>query len=84
MLQDLVVYAVVALCTLYTVWMFLPAGPKRRLARTLMRLSPRLAASRHLQKAAADAGACGSGCDHCGSNPAAPVREHKVQMFRRR
>jgi hypothetical protein len=81
-LEALVVYAVVMACALYCLWAFLPPAMKRRTASRLMRLSPRLAASRRLQKLALDPGGCGSGCGTCGS--AAPKREHKVQLFRRR
>lgn len=83
-LEALLVYAVVILCALYCVWAFMPASLKRRTARALMKLSPRLATSSRLQKLALDAGGCGSGCDNCGSNPAKPVQTHKVQIFRRR
>jgi hypothetical protein len=81
-LEALLVYAVVMGCALYCLWMFLPASLKRRAAQGLMRLSPRLAVSSRLKKLALDTGGCGSGCDNCGS--AAPQRDHKVQLFRRR
>lgn len=83
-LEALLVYAVVVLCALYCVWAFLPATLKRRMARTLLGLSPRLAASRRLQKMSRHSAGCGSGCDNCGSSTARPDREHKVQLFRRR
>jgi hypothetical protein len=83
-LEALLVYALVLACALYCLWAFLPAAIKRRAARRLMRLSPRLAASRRLQKLASDPGGCGTGCDNCGSSPAKPGRQHKVQVFRRR
>ena len=83
-LEALLVYAVVMACALYCLWVFLPASLKRRAAHALIQRSPRLAASRRLQKLARDAGGCGSGCDNCGSSPAQPVQQHKVQMFRRR
>lgn len=81
-LEALLVYAVVLCCALYCLWVFLPGSLKRRAAHRLMRLSPRLGASRRLQKLARDPGGCGSGCNNCGS--AKPPREHKVQLFRRR
>jgi hypothetical protein len=81
-LQSLVVYVVVALCAVYSVWMFLPASLKRRIATALMARSSRLRSSRRLQTLAQKQGGCGSGCDSCG--PAKPVREHKIQLFRRR
>lgn len=81
-LEALVVYTMVIACALYCLWMFMPAPLKRRAVRALVKLSPRLAASRRLQKTALDTGGCGSGCDNCGS--AKPPREHKVQLFRRR
>ncbi len=83
-LEALLVYALVLACALYCLWVFLPVGLKRRTARRLMGLSPRLATSRRLQKLAQDAGGCGSGCSNCGNSPARPVQQHKVQMFRRR
>ena len=83
-LEALLVYAVVMGCALYCLWVFLPADLKRRAAGRLMRLWPRLGASRRLQKLTRDPGGCGSGCDNCGSANAAAPREHKVQLFRRR
>jgi hypothetical protein len=83
-LEALLVYAVVILCALYCVWAFLPAALKRRMARALLALSPRLGTSRRLQKLSQDSAGCGSGCDNCGSSPAQAVQEHKVQLFRRR
>lgn len=83
-LEALLVYAVVVFCALYCVWAFLPASLKRRAATALVKRSPRLAASRRLQKLSQGDSGCGSGCDTCGSNPAKPVQAHKVQMFRRR
>ncbi|MDO9361256.1 MAG: hypothetical protein Q7T70_19980 [Polaromonas sp.] len=82
-LQDLLVYAVVALCALYSLWMFLPAAVKRRLAAALMARSKRLAGWRFLQRAAQQPGGCGTGCDSCDS-PVKPARDHKVQVFRRK
>ncbi|RZJ26510.1 MAG: hypothetical protein EOO54_02555 [Haliea sp.] len=82
-LQNLVVYAVVAVCALYSLWIFLPAALKRRLAAALMARSQRLAGWRFLQRAAQPAGGCGSGCGSCDS-PAPPAREHRVQLFRRK
>lgn len=83
-LQDLLVYALVALCALYSVWVFLPAALKRRAAAALMQHSPRLAASRRLQKLSQQGGGCASGCGDCGSSPAKPVLAHKVRFFHRR
>lgn len=83
-LEALLVYGLVMACALYCLWVFLPGSLKRRAASRLMRLSPRLAASSRLKKLARDPGGCGSGngCGNCGS--AAPQRQHKVQLFRRR
>jgi len=84
MMQDLVVYAVVALCTVYSVWVFLPASLKRRAAAALMASTPRLRTSSRLQKLAAQGGGCGTGCDNCGSSAAKPTADgHKIRLFRR-
>jgi hypothetical protein len=83
-LEALLVYAVVMLCTLYCLWAFCPASLKRRAAAALMAKFARLRASRKLQSLAQKQGGCGAGCGDCGSSPARPVREHKVQLFRRR
>lgn len=82
LLQSLLVYTVVALCAVYSLWVFLPAGLKRRLATDLMVRSSRLRSWRALQVLAQKQGGCGSGCDSC--DPAKPVQEHKIQLFRRR
>ena len=81
-LEALLVYSVVMACALYCLWVFLPASLKRRAAVWLMRLSPRLAVSSRLKQLARSPGGCSAGCDNCGS--AAPQRERKVQMYRRR
>lgn len=83
-LEALLVYTVVAFCALYSVWMFLPARLKQRVARALMAKFTRLQNSRTLQSAAQPSAGCGSGCSTCGSNQAAaapgqPVQEHKVR-----
>ena len=82
MMQDLLVYALVGLCAVYSVWLFLPASLKRRAAQALIARSPGLAASRWLQKMAQQTG--GSGCDSCSNAPTKAVNEHKIQIFRRR
>ncbi|MDI1341685.1 DUF6587 family protein [Polaromonas sp.] len=87
LLQTLLVYAVVALCTAYSLWRLLPAALKRRAAATLMSRFPRLQASARLQALARQPSGCGSGCGSCGSiasRPAPALQEHKIELFRRR
>ena len=82
--EALVVYAVVALCAAYCVWVFMPAGIKRRAATALLRRIPRLGSSRKLQAMTKEPGGCGSGCGNCGSAAGAtrpPTREHKVHWI---
>ncbi len=83
-LEALLVYTVVAFCALYSVWMFLPARLKQRVARALMAKFTRLQASRTLQTLAQPPSGCSSGCGTCSSSQAAattgqPVQEHKVR-----
>lgn len=87
LLQSLLVYAVVALCTAYSLWRLLPAALKRRAAAALMSRFPRLQASARLQTLARQPSGCGSGCGSCDSNasrPAPALQEHKIGVFRRR
>jgi hypothetical protein len=84
-LEALVVYAVVALCTGYCVWLFMPAGMRRWMANALLRRFPRLEASSTLQAAARDSAGCGSACGSCASAGARPpAQEHKVHWGKRR
>lgn len=84
-LEALVVYAVVALCAGYCVWLFMPAGMRRRMANALLRRFPRLEASTTLQTAAQDSAGCGSSCGNCASTGARPpAQEHKVHWAKRR
>ncbi|MDI1238417.1 MAG: hypothetical protein PSV26_13120 [Polaromonas sp.] len=87
LLQTLLVYAVVALCTAYSLWRLLPAALKRHGAAALMSRFPRLQASARLRALMQQPSGCGSGCGSCSSNAsrAAPVaQEHKIQLVRRR
>ncbi|MEO8022540.1 DUF6587 family protein [Polaromonas sp.] len=86
LLQSLLVYAVVALCTAYSLWRLMPAGIKRHAAAALMSRFPRLQASARLQALVQQPSGCGSGCGSCSSNafkPAPVAQEHKIQLFRR-
>lgn len=86
-LEALVVYAVVALCATYCVWVFMPAAMKRRAATALLRGLPRLGSWRKLQAMTKEPAGCGSGCGNCGSAAGAtppPAREHKVRWASQR
>lgn len=84
-LEALVVYAVVALCAVYCVWLFMPAGIKRRMTDALLRRFPRLQASSTLQAAARDPAGCGSACGNCASAGARPpAQQHKVHWAKKR
>jgi len=84
-LEALVVYAVVALCTVYCVWLFMPVGMKRWTASALLHRFPRLGALRTLQAATRDPAGCGSGCGNCaGAGTPAPAQEHKVHWTKKR
>lgn len=87
LLQALLVYAVVALSSAYSLWRLMPAGLKRQAAVALMARFPRLQASTRLQVLAQPSSGCGSGCGSCSSNPTQPAsaaREHRIELFRRR
>ena len=66
-LQALLVYAVVAFCTVYAAWTLAPASFKRLVAAALMARSPTLRSSRRWQAWAQHKDGCGSGCSGCGS-----------------
>jgi len=84
-LEAVVVYAVVALCAVYCVWLFMPAAMKRWMAHALLRRFPRLEASTTLQAATRDPAGCGSACGNCASAGArTPVQERKVHWVKRR
>ena len=67
LLQSLLVYAVVACCTVYAAWTLAPASLKRFIATALMSQSQYLRSSRRWQRWAQQKGGCGSGCSGCSS-----------------
>lgn len=87
LLQALLVYVVVACCTVYATWTLAPASLKRFVATTLMARSPRLRSSRRLQGWAQQKGGCGSGCSGCssGAAPSAATKKPvKIRFIERR
>ncbi|WP_420821452.1 DUF6587 family protein [Rhodoferax sediminis] len=81
-LQSLLVYAVVACCTVYAAWTLAPASLKRRFATALMAMSPHLRSSRRLQGWAQQKGGCGSGCSGCSSGAAPTAATTKPVRIR--
>ena len=69
-LQALLVYAVVACCTVYAAWTLAPASLKRLVANALMARSQYLRSSHRWQAWAQQKGSCGSGCSSCSSTAA--------------
>lgn len=84
LLQALLVYAVVACCTVYAAWTLAPAGLKRLVAAALMARSPYLRASRRWQAWAQQKGGCGSGCSGCSSGAAPAAAKTKTIKFIKR
>lgn len=85
-LQSLVVYAVVACCTVYAAWALAPSSLKRRFATTLMARSPSLRTSRRWQGWAQQKGGCGSGCSGCSSGAAptaAKIKPVRIRLVKR-
>jgi hypothetical protein len=76
LLQSLLVYVVVACCTVYAAWTLAPASLKRRCATTLMGKSQYLRSSRRWQAWAQQKGGCGSGCSGCSSGVAPAAAKH--------
>lgn len=85
-LQALLVYAVVACCTVYAAWTLAPASLKRLVATALMAQSQYLRSSRRWQAWAQQKGGCGSGCSGC-SSEAAPAagktKSVKIKFIKR-
>ena len=85
-LQALLVYAVVACCSVYAAWTLAPASLKRLVATALMARSKYLRSSRRWQAWAQQKGGCGSGCSGCGSGAArtpANAKTVKVKFIKR-
>ena len=85
-LQALLVYALVACCTVYAAWTLAPAGLKRLVAAALIARSRTLRSSRRWQAWAQQKGGCGSGCSGCGSaaTPSAgKTRPVKIRFVKR-
>ena len=83
-LQALLVYGVVACCTVYAAWTLAPASLKRLVANALMARSKYLRSSRRWQAWAQQKG--GSGCSGCGSGAArtpANAKTVKVKFIKR-
>ena len=78
LLQSLLVYAVVACCTVYAAWTLAPASLKRMVATALMARSPYLRSSRRWQAWAQQKGGCGSGCSGGRSGPARTAANEKT------
>ncbi|HXE23115.1 MAG TPA: DUF6587 family protein [Rhodoferax sp.] len=81
-LQALLVYAVVACCTVYAAWTLAPASFKRFVATALMARSRYLRSSRRWQAWAQQKGGCGSGCSGCGSTATPPAGKTKPARIR--
>ncbi|MDR3453203.1 MAG: hypothetical protein P4L96_10435 [Rhodoferax sp.] len=84
-LQALLVYAVVACCTVYAAWTLAPASLKRFITTALMAGSPYLRASPRWQAWARLPGGCGSGCSGCSSGAvpsAAPSKTVKIKFIK--
>ena len=85
-LQTLIVALLVPGCALYAAWKLMPAGARRSLAMSLLRLPhlPTPLAAR-LQRQAQAASGCGcDGCDHADKRPAAPRSAVQTIVFQRR
>ena len=82
LLQSLLVYAVVACCTVYAAWTLAPASLKRFVATALMARSPYLRSSRRWQAWAQQKGGCGSGCSGCSSGAAPTATTTKPVKIR--
>ena len=84
--QALLVYAVVACCTVYAAWTLAPASLKRLVAAALMARSQYLRSSNRWQGWAQQKGGCGSGCSGCssGAAPAAgKTKSVKIKFIKR-
>jgi hypothetical protein len=68
MAQELLAFAIVALCAVYAGWtLLLPAAWRRRMARALLRRQWPAPLQQHLQRAARTPSVCG--CDDCDARP---------------
>lgn len=79
--QTLVVFAVVLGCSLYALWVLLPAVVRRFLARQLLRLPLPPSAQRVFRRAATVASGCDcSGCDNVVAAPRQPAAPQVVHF----
>ncbi len=83
MLENTVVFGLVALCAAYSLWAFLPVALKRSTATVLVNsgLPLGIFAARVNKLIAQDTG-CGSGCGSCSSS-SAPVEKPVVWHYKK-
>ncbi len=81
MLENILVFGLVTLCTAYSLWAFLPVALKRSTAVVLVNSGVPLGIfSASLNKLIKQDAGCGSGCGSCSSGPtvtAKPVVWHR-------
>jgi len=71
-MQTLIVALLVVACSAYAAWTLMPAGARRALATSLLKLPLPAAVALRVRKAAAVTSGCGcDGCDHAPAKPAA-------------
>ena len=73
-MQALIVALLVVACSAYAAWTLMPAGARRALATSLLKLPLPAAVALRVRKAAAVTSGCGcDGCDHAPAKPAKPA-----------
>lgn len=82
LIEALLVYALVALCAAYCLWVFLPAGLKQRAAAWLMTRFTGLRDARALQTLTRQQGGCSSGCGGCSKGGIKPIRRVGEQTIK--
>ena len=83
MLENTVVFGLVALCAAYSLWAFLPVALKRSAATVLVNSGLSLGIfSAYARKLIAQDEGCGSGCGSCSSSPV-PVKKPVVWHYKK-
>ena len=72
-LQTLIVAGIVALCTVSSIWILMPAAARRACARAALRLPWPAPAKLRWQRAAAARNGC-AGCKHASAKPGPAIR----------
>ena len=84
LVQTVLAALLVAACSVYAVWVLLPAAARRPIARALLRVHWPGPLAARLQRHATESAGCGcDGCDRAAKPAASAPTEQRIQLHRR-